>query len=482
MGKAIQFLKSEKFTLFSLLLTALACLIPGAGVLMAAVTTVESGTPTAQEGAAGVASQVPGEALTASNLQEAGGNAGDGLMQPDIDDDIFLIATDETVLDGIMRKVKRKVAVNGFEVDHYVIDERKAYATTTDDYTAAEAEQASLTVSSSDANYFQDNDTFIAKGVNGYSEDGQTEIEGSDLMLMCVGKDSSKMPLVIAVNGPKTSSTDTFCTIPDIPSGTELVFLANACAETQKEVAPNIVIPQPTRVYLQKMIMNNVKSDYFDKWRKRIPFAEATIAEAMVKEFRRKCNRSLWIGQKGKVKVDRGKLGNQFIYTTQGLRWQFTQEYEHTGDWTFADIISLAKQKFTGQDCSKKAIFLMGKDLLESLQNIDFSKQDITLTPDKVWGFEVTRLHTVFGDLYLKHEPTLDYIGYSNCGGIIDMDGLTRYYMKSEETSSEKIDGEEASREYVISINALALRGTSHIWVQYTEEETTEEETTEETE
>ena len=65
----------------------------------------------------------------------------------------------------------------------------------------------------------------------------------------------------------------------------------------------------------------------------------------------------------------------------------------------------------------------------------------------------------------MKHEPTLDYLGYSCSGGILDMSGIVRYYIKNEETSSEKIEGEEAKRKAIISINALALKGYSHIWV-----------------
>ena len=108
----------------------------------------------------------------------------------------------------------------------------------------------------------------------------------------------------------------------------------------------------------------------------------------------------------------------------------------------------------------------MGRDLLEQIQNIDFTKhKDITMTSDQQWGFSCTKLHTVFGDFYLKHEPTLDYLGYSCSGGILDMSGIVRYYIKNEETSSEKIEGEEAKRKAIISINALALKGYSHIWV-----------------
>lgn len=466
--RIINYLKREKFTVLSVLMT-LFCVFLGGGVLMAdaTVAVAAGGSPTASPGTAGLATQVAGEATTVSNAAEAGGGiGGDGLIQPDIDEDIFLIGTDETVLDGIMRKAKRKMLVTGYEVDHYLIDERKAFTITNKAYAAAQSEQAILEVPTADRNLFQDYGTIIAKGVNGYTEDGQTEVDGSDLMLFIVGKDSSKNPIVRAVNGAKTNVTDEFCIIPTIPAGTKLIFLANACAETQKFVAPNMVVPTPMRVYLQKMILNQIISDYFEHQRKRIPFGKATIAEAIIKEFRRECNRTLWIGRKGKFKVDRGEMGNQFVYTTEGLRWQFKRQYDHTGAWTFAEIIALAKLKFTGQNCSKKAFWLMGKNQLEGIQNIDFTKhKDITMTKESVWGFEVTQLHTVFGDFFLKHEPTLDYLEYSNSGGIIDMEGLVRYYMKNEETSTENVEGEEAKRKCIISINALALKGTTHIWV-----------------
>ena len=108
----------------------------------------------------------------------------------------------------------------------------------------------------------------------------------------------------------------------------------------------------------------------------------------------------------------------------------------------------------------------MGRDLLADIQKIDFTlHKDITMTSSETWGFSCTKLHTVFGDFFLKHEPTLDYLGYSSCGAILDMSGLVRYYMKNEEASTENVEGEEAKRKCIISINALALKGFSHIWV-----------------
>lgn len=461
MSKIKNFLKSEKWTILSMFLMVLSAFL-GAPFMMAETTVVVTeGGAQAGEGSAGLDTQVAG-ATTVSAARDAGGE----LIQQDIDEEIFLIGTDETILDGIMRKAKRKVKVTGYEVEHYLIDEQKSSTEVKNKYTGSSQKQATIQVLDEDVEMFQDYGTFIAKGVNGYTPDGKTPVPGSDLMLFVIGKDSSGYPIVRAVNGPKTSTTDMYCNVPDIEKGTVLIRLANACAETQKEVAPDFVVPTPQGVYLQKTIMNQIFSDYFEHQKKRIPFGKAVIAEAMIKEYRRKNNRTLWIGRKGKIKVDRGDMGVQYVYTTEGLRWQFKREWEHSGAWTFADIIALAKLKFTGQNCSKKALWPMGRDLLEMIQNIDFTKhKDITMTKEDFWGFSCTRLHTVFGDFYLVHEPTLDVLGYSKSGGVIDEQGIVRYYLKNEEASEENVQGEEAKRKALISINALALKGYSHIWV-----------------
>ena len=469
MKNLISILKKEKWTIFSIMLTVLSVII-GSPAMLAADATVpvtEDPSPKPSPGQAGVETQLPGQPTTVSGVAEAtGGVGGDGLVQPDIDEQITLIGTDEFVLDGLMRRAKRKVKVTGYEVDHYIIDEQKASVFTKEEYTGSNQKQGVIKLESEDQELFQEYGTILVKGVDGYDEKGKTPIAGTDLMLYIVGKDSSNDPICRAINGPKSNESDEYCNMPTIPQGTELVILSNALAETQKEVAPDIIIPTPKRVFLQKTAMNQIVSDYFDAQKKRIEFQQDTIAEAALKQYRRKNNRTLWVGRKGKFRLDRGKMGIQYVYFTEGVRWQFKREWEHKGAWTFEDIIALAKMKFTGQDCSKEAMWLMGRDQLEQIQNIDFTKhKDISMTSKTVWGFACTQLHTVFGDFYLKHEPTLDYIGYSNSGGIFDLNGLVRYYIKNEEKSSETIEGEEAKRDAVISINALALKGYSHIWV-----------------
>lgn len=465
MKKTINFLKSEKWTFLSLLLM-LVCLFSGIpGVLGADVAIVASGSPSAEAGQAGLATQVTGEAATVSNVAEAGGD----LIQPDIDPLITKIATDESVLDTIKRRVKRQVQVDSFEVDHYMIDEKRVSAKTTVAVAEAKSTQVfPITMSTADTKLFYDYSTAIVKGVTGYATDGKTITE-AELMIYCVGKNDSDMPKFIAINGPKSNVTDEACGTPAIPSGSEIILLGSAAYETQERIAPNVVLPVAERIFLQKQLCNSVVSDYFESQKKRIPFQKAQIAEAVIRQWRLENCRTAWVGIQGKfkVKAQDKTMGEQFVYTSKGVRWQIKRDYElQAGKITLNDLVYLSMFKFTGYNCSKKALWIMGKQLLANIQTIDLTlHKDISMADSEVFGIKCTKLKTVFGEIDLVHDPVLDRLGYSKCGALLDMEGLVRYWRKNETNKSEKVEGEEAKREIVMCIDALCLKGYSHIWV-----------------
>ena len=221
-------------------------------------------------------------------------------------------------------------------------------------------------------------------------------------------------------------------------------------------------------MYLQKQLCNSIVSDYFAAQKKRIPFNENQIAEAAVRQFRLESCRTAWVGQPGKFKVQAmdNAMGYQWDYFSKGIRWQFKRQYDLASKITFGDLINLSMVKFTGFNCSKKAIWLLGKQLLNDIQQIDLTlHKNVNFTGDTVFGIECSSIHTVFGDIALVHDPTLDALGYSNCGGLIDESGLVRYYMKNEDAKTENVEGEEAKREVIMTIDCLCLKGYSHIWV-----------------
>lgn len=419
-------------------------------------------------GTSGKNTQVPGQAATVSAAAEVtGGIASGNFIESDIDEELFRFNSDDTPLMNLMLKAKR-VKVNSPEVEHYMIDEAKSQITVAADVEEQTQMQVTLPLLSQDQNLPRPYTTLLVKGVDGFNAAGNLRTPGKELMLFVVAQDpTTNNPVVRAVNGRKTQEEDEFSTIPRIPAGTKIVILANSLYETQKEVDPDLIVPQPTKVYLQKRGMNQVVSDYFESQRKRIPFSKAIIAEQAIANFKVRGNRTLWAGRAGKFKLNVPRMGLQYVYCTEGLRWQFKRELMHKGKWTVEDVIALAKMFFTGEDVPKTALLLAGKNLLEQIQCIDFSKHPEIQISTKVnpVGWSVTNFHTVFGDIEIKREPTLDRLGWSNSGALIGENRLVHYVYSSEHSFSDRVEGEEATRNGILIWDALALKGSCHIWI-----------------
>ena len=424
--------------------------------------------PTPTPGSAGVSSQVSGAAATVSNLAGAtGGIDGGNLVQPDLDEELYKFKGDDTPLMQIALKAKR-VKVTSPEVDHYMIDEPRTCVTTTAAVAKGTSNQFVVSLDGDDQQIPRPYGTLLAVGVDGYTEDGSKATPGKDLMLFVVGHDpTTGNPICRAVNGPKSTTDAEYCTTPAIPAGTKLILLGNALYETQKKVDPDLFVPQPTRVFLQKRGMNRIVSDYFDAVKKRIPFTKAIIAEAALTKFKCDTNRSLLAGRKGKIKVNTPEVGVQDIYFSEGVRYQVKKEIQHIGKWTYEEFIALAKMFFTGEDVPSSGLTLCGKNFLENIQCIDFSKHPevkIDVKTNK-FGWTVTAIHTVFGDIEFKREPTFDRLGWSNSAFLLSPDRLVRYVLAAEHSSSDRVEGEEATRESILTWDAIALKGSCHLWI-----------------
>ena len=420
------------------------------------------------KGTAGLESRVPGQPATVSAAAEATGGIEAGhFIDVAIDEELFKFNSDDTPLMNLMLKAKR-VKVDSPEIDHYMIDEPVSTIFTTETLQAENKFQGVLPLDPSDQNLPRPYSTLLVPEVDSYDASGQRLLVGRPLMLFVIGHDATtNNPIVRAVNGRRLNETDEYTTVPEIPKGSRIVILANSLYETQKEVDPDLIVPQPARVFLQKRGMNQIVSDYFESQKKRIPFSKAIIAEQAIANFKVRGNRTLWAGRPGKFKLNIPKMGMQYVYTTEGLRWQFKKELQHSGKWTVEGIIALAKMFFTGEDVPKTALLLAGKNLLEAIQCVDYTKHpeiQITTKVNSV-GWTVTNFHTVFGDIEIKREPTLDRLGWSNSGALIGEDRLVHYVYSSEHNFSDRVEGEEATRTGVLIWDAVALKGSCHIWI-----------------
>ena len=241
--KVIHFIKREKYVILSLMLT-LICVFVGGGVLMAEVTVATTAGATATAGQAGLDTQMPGSPTTVSGVEAGAGGMGmDNLIQPDIDEDITQIATDESVLDTIKRRVKRQVRVDAFEVDHYMIDEKR----NTGKSTAAVAEakttaQFAIPMSDADAKLFYDYTTAVVKGVKGYAADGTTQTDAF-LMLYCVGKPFFFLPYFFFFFVPNASTFLCYLSSPAFLSFLFILFLVSSCSFSSHLFEPISIIP-----------------------------------------------------------------------------------------------------------------------------------------------------------------------------------------------------------------------------------------------
>ena len=188
--------------------------------------------------------------------------------------------------------------------------------------------------------------------------------------------------------------------------------------------------------------------------------------EHAVRKLKRATNRMLWIGRKGKMSVDKD-MGMQEVNFTEGIRWAIKREITNPFKWTCEDFISWLKDLFAGGDKPIEPICLCGSNFLGNIQCLDFSKYPgikIMFVTNGL-GWKVARIRTLFGDLEVKYDPSLDKIGYSNSAAILDISRLVHYVYSKECSDAAEKNENDAKNSSVIIYEALALEGNSHIFI-----------------
>lgn len=474
MNKTIQFIKDNKGFIFSLL-ALVVCVITGdASVLIAegpgVVEPTEGGTAT--EGSEGLQTQMQDQTASVTNIENAG--PASDIIEESIDKKVSLFRSEYFPLDTLARQAAYTMESKNMEVKHFHVDSSRVTATTNDEVTEATSTKVTeLPVAADDYSLFPKYSTIDVRGINGYAQDGTTATEGKDLMLMVVGKAATGCPMVMCLNGKKEHPEDTACYFPAIASGTHLYRLASACSESQLFVPPATTSPVSETVYMQKKIKNFKFTDYFNNIEKKVTWEKQNIMEQGLWEFRRECEATYLLGRKSKFMFDdpeRQSAGPELVYTQEGILWQIKKSYEYTAhQFTFEDFIAISKMKFTGNNGSKTAFFGVGKDLLEDMLNIDYTKhKELTVNSIEKWGIKFNSFVSPFGTFNVVHMPILDDYDLSSVGILLDVDYLVRYYYKPTEEREFDLGvlGEDAKRNVTIQNDCLTLKGYSHMIVK----------------
>ena len=372
------------------------------------------------------------------------------------DVELFNFESEETPLLSLMLRAKH-TDVSSPIVDNYAFADVDISTVKT----VAKVEGGSgtsfiLPLSEMDKPYVSTYSTLRVRGVKGYTDDGSEETPRIDLQLYVVGKDEKGNPIVRCVNGFRRNPADAYCQTPTIPADTTLDILDVALPEKQDIVPPDSVKPIPVKVYLQKRGINNsMLKRSIDEY------------EHAVRKLKRATNRTLWIGRKGKISVKDKYMGMQKVNFTEGIRWAIKREITNPFQWTCEVFISWLKMFFVGGGKPIEPICLCGSNFLENIQCLDFSKYPgikIMFVTNRL-GWKVARIRTLFGDLEVKYDPTLDEIGYSNSAAILDFGRLVHYVYSKECSDAAEMNENDAKNSSVIIYEALALEGNSHIFI-----------------
>lgn len=474
MNSLLVFLRKEKSLLFSLVLILIGAIIGDASILMAdgSSVSIAGAGGEAQEGNEGLKTQLQGQDGSVTTL-ERGGDTAD-IIAEDIDDDIAKFRPDFFPVDTIARKAAKKRRKTNYVVKHFSIDASRIFCSTNAEHTEATSKKrVTLPIDAADAKIFNVYDTVNVRGVNGYLPDGSTEVPGKDLMLYIVALDSSSgLPVAVAINGKKQNPEDVECYVPTIPEGTELYAMANAGSESQLFCPPTNQAPVPSEVFMQRKMSNTKFTRYFENVKKKVAWDKEDVEENALWEFRRKCEISYLLGQKGKITindVNYPNRGPENVYFQEGIMWSINKHYEYMkGQFSFSDLIGITKMKFTGNNGSKEAFVGVGKDLLEEMMKIDYTLvKDINIKPREKWGIKFQSFESSFGTMNVTHLPILDELGLSEIGVCLDLDMLVLYYMEEKKrTLNMETQGEDAERNVTIQTDCLALKGFSHLIIK----------------
>ncbi|MDE7355355.1 MAG: hypothetical protein K2N21_01090 [Rikenellaceae bacterium] len=400
--------------------------------------------------------------------KDTGGIAPGNVIEPDVDPVLLQLDYGDAPLMRILLG-QGAVRVNSPEVRHFSMNRVETAVRTLSAVNATTQPQVILPIDPNQRQKVIPGSTMIVNGVNGYTEDGSQTTPGIPLMLYVVDFDSTtNNPVVRAINGQRSNPSDEFSTIPRIPANTTISVLAPAMYETQKNLLPQFALPEYKTVFLQKRGINRVVSDYLEAQRKGIPFDSVAAAEMAIRSFKAQGSRTLWASVPGKMVVST-ELGQQYVYSASGLRWQFEKSLALgiREAWDFKRLMALAKLFFTGKDRPKAGYLFAGSALIEALHRVGEGENNgVSLERKKnSFGMDVTFMHTMFGDIEIIYEPTFDDLLWSNSGALVGTDRIVRYVYSDEHMFSDKIPGHEASREGVIVWDAAALKGSCNIWI-----------------
>jgi hypothetical protein len=347
------------------------------------------------------------------------------LLLETIEKKVTKIRPHEVVMYTIASQSRRKEHTNNQVVKYYSIDVIELSTTVA---TAITGGTFQADLNTADNKIFARDQTVFVSGVPGYKEDGTTVDPDNELMLYVVGRSSGGVPNVVAVNGPISGG---IMVVPAIAVNTPVTRAGRAGSESQIQTDAYSGIPTPSTQYMQKFMAQIEQTTFFKMSDKEVDWTFSDQEEEAIFDMKRTMNMSFWYGKKRMIVVQNARSNKpEEVYFTGGVWNMAGKEYSFSGlPVDENNIVGLMKSAFVGNASSKKKVFILGSDLLEKFEQIDYRKVVYVGTPQQAYGLEFSSIISKFGTLLVIHDQTLNDLGWSDRGFILDADFLKRWSM-----------------------------------------------------
>jgi hypothetical protein len=343
-----------------------------------------------------------------------------------LDEKVAKVRPYDVIVDTIARNIPDIKTSDSQIVRHYAIDVIDLTATLTTAITYAAGTKQAALVTSNDA-IFASEQTIFCMGVSGYLPDGATVDPQRNLMLYVVGKDAAGHPLVTAVNGRGSDGRD----IPSVAVSTVLLRGGRAGAETQIQTDAYSGVPTDFPQYLQKFMAQIEMSDIFERIEKEVDWNFNDLEEEAVFDMKRTQDSTFLLGVRRRLTVKNAHTSKaEDVYFTEGIWTQAGKDFSFGGvNPTAQTIVTLMKTAFTGNASGKRKLFIVGSDLLEAIEKIDYNRVVYVGAKQQAFGLEFSTIISKFGTLLSVHCPSLDEKNMGGKGLILDPDFLRKWTM-----------------------------------------------------
>lgn len=422
------------------------------------------------EDLAGLKTQLPGKAATATDVRDA------GLEAEDFDKKMVFHKKFKYTSDAMLMVKATPIKVNAPVVEHFRVgqpDIDAVYTGSTKSIgTPGEDGVLEFTLDASDD--FRNGGvltvckTFILNGIAGYKKDagGNWVKKGSLVVVVLSHSDETGKVKFRTLNAkPSTAIT--------LSQNERFIAGATMGSESQIRVAPVTFLPELKKVKLQKKLASTIITDAFKEQIKKCSLTEKDVISYATDIFKQECARTLWMGAEARVDIKVPEIGNrEAAYAQEGLISQIASLYTHGEEMNDNDLMAITSIMFTEFAQSDKAIAFLGKREMKRVMKLINGAQhfkDVTTVTVNEYGIKVRSIVDNFGTIDLYYDQCLDDLGYADCMVVLDPTSIVRYYMRDDKVQNRDMkktgEAREAEEWNISRIDAFCIKGGNSVLV-----------------